>query len=75
MDMQEKSEDLNEGSEEIRFDDALGSNSSKGHPDSTKKPQRRFAPPAPWPKIPEGAAGTAAAFGAWKTVTHSGRKI
>ena len=63
--MQEKSEDLNEGSEEIRFD----------HPDSTKKPQRRFAPPAPWPKIPEGAAGTAAAFGAWKTVTHSGRKI
>jgi hypothetical protein len=27
------------------------------------------------PVIPEGQAGAAAAFGAWKTLGHSGRKI
>lgn len=60
---------------ETRVDDAVNSDCSGANLAVAKKPQRRFAPPPTWPKIPEGAAGTAAAFGAWKTVTHSGRKI
>ena len=58
-----------------RVDDVAITDCSDGHSDLAKKPQRRVVPPPTWPKIPEGAAGTAAAFGAWKTVTHSGRKI
>ena len=58
-----------------QIEQELKSDSVTGADETSDKIRRRTVRPPTWPKIHEGAVGTAAAVGAWKTVTHSGRKI